>query len=130
MSFDLSTPLSPAEFKALRTSMGVTAAWVAGRLGVAANSVLRWERDRTPDKRAARFLLELKMRFDGEVEWYDERAGDPDPSGRREERFVLIPRHDPDDPERMPVGWHLMVAQRVRERNPDVRVMFDDGAEA
>lgn len=130
MSFDLSTPLSPAEFKALRTSMGVTAAWVAGRLGVAANSVLRWERDRTPDKQAARFLLELKMRFDGEVEWYDERAGDPDPSGRREGRFILIPRHDPDDPERMPAGWHLMVAQRVRERHPDVRVMFDDGAEA
>lgn len=130
MSFDLSMPLSPAEFKALRTSMGVTAAWVAGRLGVAANSVLRWERDRTPDKQAARFLLELKMRFDGEVEWYDERAGDPDPSGRREERFILIPRHDPDDPERMPAGWHLMIAQRVRERHPDVRVMFDDGAEA
>ena len=97
MSFDLPLPLSSAEFKALRTSMGVTAAWVAGRLGVAANSVLRWERDRTPDKQAARFLLELKMRFDGEVEWYDERAGDPDPSGRREERFILIPRHDPDE---------------------------------
>ena len=56
MSFDLSLPLSSAEFKALRTSMGVTAAWVAGRLGVATNSVLRWERDRTPDTQAVRFL--------------------------------------------------------------------------
>lgn len=130
MSFDLSLPLSSAEFKALRTSMGVTAAWVAGRLGVATNSVLRWERDRTPDKQAVRFLLELKMRFDGEVEWYDERAGEPDPFGRRESRFILIPRHNSDDPERIPIGWHLMVAQRVRERHPDVRVMFDDGAEA
>lgn len=74
MSFDMFGPLTPAEFKALRTSMGLTAAWVAGQLGVAVNSVLRWERDRTPPEKAARFLQETKMRFDGEVEWYDGRA--------------------------------------------------------
>lgn len=129
MSFDMFGPLTPAEFKALRTSMGLTAAWVAGQLGVAVNSVLRWERDRTPPEKAARFLQETKMRFDGEVEWYDGRADGLDSAGRRESRYMLVPRRYPDDPERMPAGWHLMVAQRVRERHPEVRVLFDGGDE-
>ena len=68
--------MTPAENKALRESMGLTLKWLAERWGVTVQSVKRWEGSRTPPPQIAKDMLDLKRKFDAEVQRLVEGGGD------------------------------------------------------
>lgn len=99
--------MTPAENKALRESMGLTLKWLADRWGVTVQSVKRWENSRTPPPLIAKDMLDLKRRFDGEVQKLVENGG----------RCVKVPRRDRDcTGSEQSAAWVRAIAQRAREQ--------------
>ena len=99
--------MTPAENKALRESMGLTLKWLANRWGVTVQSVKRWEGSRTPPPQIAKDMLDLKRKFDAEVQRLVEDGGD----------IVEVPRRDRDcTGSEQSAAWARAVAQRAKER--------------
>ena len=99
--------MTPAENKALRESMGLTLKWLANRWGVTVQSVKRWEGSRTPPPQIAKDMLDLKRKFDAEVQRLVEGGGD----------IVEVPRRDREcTGSEQSAAWARAVAQRAKEQ--------------
>ena len=109
------TDMTPAEFKCLRESMGLSTKWLAERWDVAEYSVQRWERNRELPKKLQLDLLLLKSQFDATVE------RDGGVSGGA----LIVPRTDLESVE-YPAAWHRAIAQRAREMNGGRILYYDD----
>lgn len=68
------TPLSPAEFRFLRKSLGWSGVDVARRFGVAKETVSRWEKGRMPIAPPADRLLRLTVAYESPIQDYGRRG--------------------------------------------------------
>ena len=99
--------MTPAENKALRESMGLTLKWLAIRWGVTVQSVKRWEGSRTPPPQIAKDMLDLKRKFDADVQRLVENG----------DEVVEVPRRDRDcTGSEQSAAWARAVAQRAKEQ--------------
>lgn len=98
--------MTPAELKARRERMGLSAQWLAARWGVSLLSVQRWERSRAiPDALAADFES-IEDAFRDAV----------DTGAWRGERVLTVPRVDAESLDGYPSAYHRAVALAIAER--------------
>lgn len=107
--------LTPAEVRVLREGLGVTAEWLAAHVGVQTRAVQRWESGaRAINPAAVEALLVLEQRAADQV-------------AERVEAFrgALAPVLSLEDGGGgdWPAGWLRMVAFRVRQEVPALRVV-------
>lgn len=110
--------MTPAEFRVIRESLGMTVAATAQALGVLERSVSFWDRGRRPIPEGVISELQRWLR-DAEalIERYvEELAGAPSPT--------LTTFRDGDYEATYPASWHRAVAARVAERIPGLRITY------
>jgi DNA-binding transcriptional regulator YiaG len=81
-------PLAPAEIRFLRKRLGYSQADFAKRMGVASESVSRWETGSVPMKATAEHLLRLMVVFEAPIPNYSTETlakvtGRPEPAALR-----------------------------------------------
>ncbi len=113
----MASPMTPAEFKCYRESLGLSAQWLADRWGVATYSVQRWERSRSLPEELAIDLEGIERRMYVEIESGSMGGGD---------RVIEVPRTDEDSPDGMPAAYHRAVALAVARRT-GARIVFSGG---
>lgn len=114
--------MTPAEFKTLRESLGLTTAWLADRFNVSERSVQRWDNGDSPVPDAiAGELLDIE-------DCAEERADDALEQLRAHDGAEIeyqVPRVDEDVPNAsFPASFYRAVAARVRAGNADVRLVY------
>lgn len=112
-------PLTDAELRIAREDLGLTAEWVAERLGVALRTVRRWEAGHSPvPQGVADQLGAWTDTTDEQIEAWAERLLDvPEP-------VLVIPRDGERDG--WPAGWWRALAARIVERVDGLRVVYGD----
>lgn len=111
--------LTPAEFKCLRASLGLTTKWLADRWGVAEFSVKRWERARMLPEEFSEDMLGLRRRFLDEVAQGKACVTDS----------ISVPRTDHDTDLGFPAAWWQLIAWRVHEDTGQMILFYDDFTE-
>lgn len=111
--------LTDAEFRIAREDLGLTAEWVASRLGVALRTVRRWEHgQRAIPGAVADHVGTWTDYADGQAAAWVERLLDvPEP-------VLVIPRDG--DRDGWPAGWWRALAARIVEDVPGCRVVYPD----
>ena len=110
------TEMTAAEFRAIRTGLGVTSQWIADHVGVRERAVKRWESGEHAIKPAiveAILLLEAQA-ADQVAEHIAAMGGHPRP-------VLMI--EDDGSVDTWPAGWQRQVAFRVRQALPDLRII-------
>lgn len=109
--------LTDAEFRIAREDLGLTAEWVADRLGVALRTVRRWEHGHSPvPAGVADQIGAWTDQADEQVTaWVDRLADVAEP-------VLVIPREGERDG--WPAGWWRALAARVVEQVPGLRVTY------
>jgi hypothetical protein len=107
--------MNGAEFRCKREYLGLSAAWIADKLGVDTRSVQRWETMKTIPPRAreaieylyASAARSVSIIAVNELKKHDQRrkAGEGMPP-------LVIPAGE----NQLPASWHRMIAVRVAER--------------
>lgn len=112
-------PLTDAELRIAREDLGLTAEWVAERIGVALRTVRRWEAGHSPvPAGVADTIGEWTDAADAQVDAWTARLLDvPEP-------VLVIPREGERDG--WPAGWWRALAARIIERVDGLRVVYDD----
>ena len=113
--------LTAAEFRIAREDLGLTAEWLAARLGVQLRTVRRWEHgDRAVSAAVADEVGALTDYADEQIEAWVARLLDvPEP-------VLVIPESGERDG--WPAGWWRALAARVVEQVPGLRVVYDSAA--
>lgn len=111
--------LTPAEFKCLRASLGLTTKWLADRWDVAEFSVKRWERARMLPEEFSEDMLGLRRRFLDEVAQGKACMADS----------ISVPRTDRDTDLGFPAAWWQLIAWRVHEDTGQMILFYDDFTE-
>lgn len=96
--------MTPAEFKCLRESMGLSTKWLSVRWDVSEFSVQRWERNRPLPDSLAQDMHMLKLAFEDDVKAMIESGV----------AAVVVPRVD-DPALDHPAPWYRAVAQRAAD---------------
>lgn len=115
--------LTPAELRAIRAGLGLTAEWLADHVGVRVRAVQRWESGVSPIREGivdAVLLLEQQAaeQVAEEVEVLrSQRPGLPP--------VLAIEDGGPGD---WPAGWQRQIAFRVRQQVPGMRIVDVDDA--
>ena len=110
-------PMSPAELRMVREYLGVSAEWLADRLGVALRTVRRWEHGKSAVPDGVREQVEgLEEVAVGHVNAAVDALGDA------VEAVLTIPDADAGG---FPAGWWRMVAVRVAQDVPGLHVRYD-----
>lgn len=112
--------LTAAEVRAIREGLGITAEWLADHLGVQTRTVQRWESGQNQVKPfAVEALLLLEAEAAKQVRAHLEAFAGPCPD------FPAVldiddsrQRHDA-----WPAGWQRMIAFRVRQETPALRII-------
>lgn len=113
--------MTAGEFRMVREYLGLTAEWVASRLGVALRTVRRWEAGTSPVPEGVREQMEAwEADTAHAVEVYVEQLMDtPEPFLR------LVGDDDPDrDLSEWPPRWQRHVAARAAVEVPGLRVGY------
>lgn len=112
-------PLTDAEFRIARESLGLTSEWVAARLGVAERTVRRWEAGTSPVPTGVADQLGAWVdAADDQAEaWAARLLDEPDP-------VLVIPREGERDG--WPAGWWRALAARIVEQVDGLRVAYAD----
>lgn len=110
--------MSPAEFRVLRESVGMTINGTARTLGVSERAVSYWDRGTRPVPAGVvedvrRWIREADQLVDRCVE---SLAGVPG--------AVLVTFRDNEYDGEYPASWHRAVAARVAERVPGLRITY------
>lgn len=111
--------LTPAEFKCLRASLGLTTKWLADRWDVAEFSVKRWERARMLPEEFSEDMLGLRQWFLDEVAQREACVADS----------ISVPRTDRDTDLGFPASWWQLIAWRVHEDTGQMILFYDDFTE-
>lgn len=111
--------LTPAEFKCLRASLGLTTKWLADRWDVAEFSVKRWERERMLPEEFSEDMLGLRQWFLDEVAQREACVADS----------ISVPRTDRDTDLGFPAAWWQLIAWRVHEDTGQTILFYDDFTE-
>lgn len=120
-------PLTAAEFKTVRESLGLSADWIAERVGVQVRTVRRWEDGTSPIPEDAWVaLVRLEQLVDAAVDNLLDEFGVDDPDDLDEPVVVRVPRVDVDSPDGLPASVHRAVAARLRWELPG-RVILEFG---
>lgn len=109
------TAMTAAEVRAIRAGLGVSAEWLATHLGVRIRAVQRWEAGTSgvkPEIADAILLLEAEA-AEHVAEHVEALSRHPAP--------VLVIEDVPGDS--WPPGWQRMIAFRVRQRVPALRIV-------
>ena len=111
------TTLTAAEVRAIREGLGVTAEWLADHLDIQTRTVQRWESGANAIKPlAVEALLVLEQQAADQVaehvEAYAKRPGLPS--------VLAI---DDQGRDAWPSGWQRMIAFRVRQQVPGLRII-------
>lgn len=118
--------LTAAEVRAIRQGLGVTAEWLANHLDVQTRTVQRWESgDNDVKPSAAEAILSLEAEATEQVAAHVEAfttAGGPAPKA--------LTIKDASQSADRPSGWHRMIAFRVRQELPDLRIIDPASAAA
>lgn len=113
--------MTPAEFKTVRESLGLSAQWLASRLSVSLRSIRHWEDGEIPipDGVAAELL---------NLEDYVEAAADEIVEQLREfdggVQVYAVPRVDADAPGDLPASLYRAIGARVRASLPDAELDY------
>lgn len=114
----MSRTLTAAEVRAIREGLGVTAEWLADHLGVTTRAVQRWE---SGQNRAKDFVTDALLLLEAEAA--EQVAAHLD-------AFNDAPAHVPAllaigdrGHDTWPSGWQRMVAFRVRQQLPGLRII-------
>lgn len=110
--------MSPAEFKCLRESMGLSTKWLAIRWNVAEFSIKRWEHIRFLPTEFEQDLLQLKHDFDQAVAAASETGSDS---------LLIVPRIELESSGVFPATWSRAIAQRAHERTGMKIVFREEG---
>lgn len=111
--------LTPAEVRALREGLGVTAEWIAEHLGIQTRTVKRWEAGANAIKPfAVEALLSLESQAADQVaEHVATLRADADLPP------LLAIEDGADNASCWPPGWQRMIAFRVRQEIPGLRIV-------
>lgn len=113
------TQLTPAEFKCLRVSIGLTTRWLAQRWDVAEYSVKRWENSRMLPEEFSDDMIGLRKRFLDEVS--------KGVAARNE--ALLVPRVDRDTNLGFPAQWWQLIAWQIHAKADTMLLYYDDYTE-
>lgn len=110
------TEMTAAEFRAIRTGLGVTAEWIADHVRVRERAVKRWESGEHSIKPA---IVEAILRLEAEAaaqvaEHVAAMEGHPAP-------VLMI--EDDGSGDTWPAGWQRQIAFRVRQALPALRIV-------
>lgn len=95
--------MTPAEFKCMRESLGLSAKWLSERWGVALLSVQRWEKDRALPGELEEDLLSI----------VDKAAETVAIGVEREDGSIEVPRTDACSLDGFPAAYHRAVAWEI-----------------
>src|SRR5690606_10777388 len=126
--------LTAAEFKTLREHLGIPGEWLARRFGVSDRSVRHWDSGKYPvPERISRWLRWLAEATEATVAGIAEHLE----TSPESERLLVTYRNDeeldagaaagrhrglyPDD---LPAAWQRVMAARVAERVPGLRLIY------
>lgn len=113
----MNTTLTAAEVRAIREGLGVTADWLADHLGVQTRTVQRWEAGANQVKPfAVDAVLMLESQATEQVAEHVEAL-----RGSRLPPVLAI--EDTEHGEDWPHGWQRMIAFRVRQQVPGLRIV-------
>lgn len=114
-----SPSLTDAEFRIAREDLGLTAEWVAERLGVALRTVRRWEAGHTPIPGGVADQVGgwTDVADEQAAAWVARLVDVPEP-------VLVIPRTG--DRDGWPAGWWRALAARIVEDVPGLRVVYSD----
>lgn len=117
----MSTMLA-AEVRAIRQGLGVTAEWLASYLNVQTRTVQRWESGQNEVKSfAAEAIHMLEADADRQVEAHVHAIKAVPPSGA-----PVMVIEDVGHKNDWPAGWQRMIAFRVRQQIPTLRIVDID----
>lgn len=109
--------MTPAEFKTLRESLGLTTEWLATQFEVSQRTIARWEDDGTPPEAVAGELLNIEDYAEGLVDDILEQLRALDGADLE----YAVPRINDDAPsEQFPASFWRAIGARVRAGNADV----------
>lgn len=108
--------MTAAEFRAIRAGLGVTAEWIADHIGVRVRAVQRWESGASGLKDG---VVDAILMLEAEA------------SGQIDEHVAVLSAHsspvlaieDTGHPDDWPAGWQRMIAFRVRQQVPGLRIV-------
>ena len=107
--------LTPAEFRAARTSLGLTLEWLASRWHESAENLQHWD---TADRLPERYGDDLRV-IEAEAE---QRVA----VGRGDDDEELrVPRDDASSPDEFPAPFHWLIAWQVTSET-GARIRFSD----
>lgn len=113
--------MTPAEFKTLRESLGLTAQWLATRFTVSLRTIRNWEDGATPVPDAiAEELLNLEAFVEAEADDAIEQLRAYDGG----EQVYAVPRVDVDLPGEFPASLYRAIGARVRASLPDATLDY------
>lgn len=109
--------LTDAELRVAREDLGLTAEWLADRLGVTLRTIRRWEHGHSPiPEGVADEMTALTEAADVQVDgWVVELLDVPEP-------VLAIPREGERDG--WPASWWRALAARIVEDVPGCRVVY------
>lgn len=116
--------MTPAEFRCLRESLGISTGWFATYLDIAERTILRWEYGRNPLREHA--IATLQAIADDAAAVYDEFA-----AALATDPAAPIRTYRTDDDYRTaepgsvyPASWHRAIAQRVAWATTGARIEY------
>lgn len=115
------TTMTAAELRAIRAGLGVTAEWLAGHLGVQTRTVQRWEAGATPIRAFAVEALQLL-----EAEAADQVRRHVEAFEAASDRVPPVLFVEDSGQADWPPGWQRMIAFRVRQAVPGLRIIDTD----
>lgn len=113
--------MTPAEFKTLRESLGLTTEWLAIHFKVAQRTIMRWEDAGTPPENVAGELLNIEEYAESLADDILEQLRAVDGA----EIEYAVPRINDDAvSDQFPASFWRAVGARVRAGNPDVQLIW------
>lgn len=110
--------MTPAEFKVVRESLGLTAQFLATRFSVSLRSIRNWEDGTRPiPAGVVEELLALE-------DFVESTADDAVEQLHGDEQTYAVPRTDADSPDDLPAGLYRAVGARVRASLPDATLDY------
>lgn len=111
--------MTPAEFKVLRESLGLSAQWLATRFKVSLRSIRNWEDGSSPIPPG---IVEELLAVEDFVEAEADDAIDQLQGGGKQ--VYAVPRVDGDAPDELPASLYRAIGARVRASLPDVELDY------
>lgn len=116
--------MTPAEFKTVRESLGLSAQWLATHWSVSLRSIRNWEDGTSPiPPNISAELTAIEDYVDDAAERMIE-AIESVPQNPQDLAIYEVPRVDADSPDIYPASLHRAIGARIRSALPEVTLEY------